>query len=60
MIEWWDYYVWGYEAPMGGMGMATTLPVEPERDHGAELRAVAEEVTGRPVPVPAKPRMGFL
>lgn len=36
MIEWWDYYLWGYEAPTGGMGMATTLHTEPERDRGAE------------------------
>jgi hypothetical protein len=59
MIEWWDYWD-GYEAPYGGSGMATTLPVEPERDCVAELRAVVEEVTGKPVEVPPKPRMGFL
>ena len=60
MIEWWDYYLSGYEAPYGGQGTATTLPVPNERDHAAELRAVAEEVTGRPCEAPTKPRIGFL
>jgi hypothetical protein len=60
VIEWWDYYVWGYEAPDGGSGYASTLPVEPQRDYGAELRAVVEEVTGKPVDAPIKPRIGFL
>lgn len=60
MIEWWDYYVWGYEAPQGGSGMATTLHAEEERDQVAELRATVEEITGRPCERPEKPRMGFL
>lgn len=60
MIEYWDYFSYGYDAPMPGSGMATTLPTEQERDFGAELRAVVEEVTGKPVEEPAKPRMGFL
>ena len=60
MIEWWDYYLGGYEAPQSGNGTATTLPVEPERDYGAELRAVVAEVTGRPCEAPTKTRMGFL
>ena len=60
MIEYWDYYLTAYEAPYGGNGTATTLPVQPERDHAAELRAVVEELTGKPVEVPTKPRMGFL
>ena len=60
MIEWWDYYMQGYEAPSGGSGMATTLPVDQERDHAAELRAVVAEVTGKPCEAPTKPRMGFL
>ena len=60
MIEYWDYFMTGYEAPSGGMGMATTLPIEAERDYAAELRAVVEEVTGKTVEPPAKPRMGFL
>lgn len=60
MIEWWDYYLSGYEAPYGGQGMATTLPVEQEIDHAAELRAVVAEVTGQPCETPVKPRMGFL
>ena len=60
MIDWWDYWIDGYEAPVGGMGMATTLPVEPERDYGAELRAVVEEVTGQPVRPPEPRRIGFM
>lgn len=60
MIEYWDYWH-GYDAPYGGMGTASTLPVEQERDYGAELRAVVEEVSGRKVENPEpKPRMGFL
>lgn len=59
LIEWWDYWH-GYEAPYGGSGMATTLPTEPERDVVAELHAVVEEVTGKPVEAPPRPRMGFL
>lgn len=60
MIEWWDYYLYGYDAPSVGSGMATTLPVDQERDHAAELRAVVAEVTGKPCEAPAKPRIGFL
>ena len=60
MIKWWDYYMHGYEAPNGGSGMATTLPVDHERDHVAELRAVVVEITGKPCEAPTKPRMGFL
>lgn len=59
MIEYWDYWQ-GYEAPSGGIGTATTLPAEQERDYGAELRAVIAEVTGKPCEAPTKPRMGFL
>lgn len=60
MIEYWDFFTYGYEAPQGGMGMATTLPVEHERDHAAELRAVVEEVTGKSVEAPPARRIGFL
>ena len=60
MIEYWDYFMTGYEAPGGGMGTATTLPVEEKRDLVAELHAVVEEVTGKPVDAPARLRMGFL
>ena len=60
MIKYWDYYLWGYEAPQGGNGVATTLPSDQERDHGAELRAVVAEETGKPCEAPAKPRIGFL
>jgi hypothetical protein len=59
VIEWWDYWIDGYEAPQGGSGMATTLHTEPERDYGAELRAVVEEVTGKPCEAPPKRRIGF-
>jgi hypothetical protein len=61
VIEYWDFYTYGYDAPSGGMGTASTLPVDEQRDYGAELRAVVEEVTGRKVAEPTpKPRMGFL
>ena len=60
MVDWWDYWMDGYDAPQGGSGMATTLPVEPERDLVAELHAAVADVTGKPVEVQPKPRMGFL
>ena len=60
MIEYWDYHLYGYEPPQGGQGTASTLPIEEERDYGAELRAVVAEVTGRPCEAPPKPRMGFV
>jgi hypothetical protein len=59
VIEYWDYWQ-GYEAPQGGNGMATTLPVDCERDLVAELYAVVAEVTGNPCEAPTKPRIGFL
>lgn len=60
MIEYWDFYTYGYEAPQGGQGMATTLPIDAGRDYGAELRAVVEEVTGKPVEAPQPRRIGFV
>lgn len=60
MIDYWDYWLDGYDAPSGGSGMATTLPVDHERDRVAELREVVAEVTGKPCEAPPKPRMGFL
>ena len=60
MIEYWDHYLYGYDAPSGGMGMATTLPVESERDFGAELREVFEEVTRKKIDPPVKARIGFV
>ena len=60
MIEYWDFYQYGYDAPSGGMGMATTLPVDDERDYGAELRAVVKEITGKPVDEPQRLRIGFV
>lgn len=60
MIDWWDYYFEGYEAPSGGSGYASTLPVEKARDFGAELRAVIAEVTGKPCDAPEPARIGFM
>jgi hypothetical protein len=60
IADYWDYYLYGYDAPGSGMGMATTLPTEPERDIGAELRTAVEDVTGKPVAPPDKPRIGFV
>jgi len=43
------------------MGTASTIQHDDEpRDVVAELRKVVEEVTGKPVSRPDKPRMGFL
>lgn len=60
MIDWWDYWLDGYEAPVGGSGMATTLPVEHERDVVAEMHNVVAEITGKPLPQPEPRRIGFL
>lgn len=60
MIDYWDFWFDGYDAPSGGMGMMTTLPVEHERDRVAELRAVVAEVTGKPVESTPTVRIGFL
>lgn len=60
MIDYWDFWLDGYDAPGGGSGMATTLPVDWERDRVAELRKVVEEVTGKPLPERPKARIGFL
>lgn len=50
-----------YSYPLHASGAASTLPVELERDVGAELRAIYKEVTGKDAPEPqAKPRIGFL
>jgi hypothetical protein len=59
MIDYWDYW-YGYDAPYGGQGMATTLPVEHERDLVSELRDVISEVTRKPCDGPTKPRIGFI
>ena len=60
MIEWWDYWTDGYDPPSGGSGMATTLPIEHQDDKVAALHAIVEEVTGKPVAVPPRPRIGFV
>ena len=50
MIEYWDFYLYGDDnAPLAGVGTASTLPAANERDLVAELRSVVEEVTGKPV-----------
>ena len=50
-----------YSYPLHTTGHASTLPVDHERDYGAELRAVFKEVTGKEAPQPAeKPRIGFM
>lgn len=41
-------------------GAATTLPVEAGDEKIRRLHEVVEEVTGRKVEKPAKPRIGFL
>ena len=60
MIEYWDFFNLGYESPPSGMGMATTLPVENDRDLVKELHDAVESVTGEKVEPIAKARMGFL
>lgn len=50
---------YSYPLHMGGQA-SPTMPAEPGRDLVAELHAVVEEVTGKPVERLAKPRMGFL
>ena len=60
MIEYWDYFLTGYDAPTGGMGMATVLHTEPERDIGAELREAYKEVTGQELAAPEHSRIGFV
>jgi hypothetical protein len=49
-----------YSYPLHTTGTASTLPVDQERDYGAELRAVVKEVTGEDLPAPEKQRIGFL
>lgn len=49
---------WTY--PLHMSGQATTLHQDEPEDIVERLRAVVEEVTGKPIERPAKPRMGFL
>jgi hypothetical protein len=58
MIEWWDYWH-GYEAPYGGQGTATTLPVEQERDIVQELHEAVKDATGYEPPRPPPRKIGF-
>lgn len=55
--EWWEF---GHDAPAQFSGYASTLPSDEGRDFGAELRAVVEEVTGKPCDPPPKRRIGFV
>lgn len=51
----------GYSYCLHMSGQATTLQCdEDEDDVVAKLRAVVEEVTGRPVEKKTRPRIGFL
>jgi hypothetical protein len=43
-----------------GVGQASALHSAPDGDPVDEVRKVAEEVTGRVIARPEKPRMGFL
>jgi hypothetical protein len=49
-----------YSYVVHAMGMATTLGPEDEDDTIRRLHEVIEEITGKPVDKPVKPRMGFL
>lgn len=49
-----------YSYPLHMIGSISTLPAEEENQAVLDLRDVVEEVTGKPVEVPAKPRIGFL
>jgi hypothetical protein len=53
-----------YSYSLHMLGTATTLYRDDPEDAGdravRDLRAVVEEVTGKPVDKPARPRMGFL
>ena len=60
MIEYWDYFNYGYDASgTTGQGMMTTLPVDDDRDIISELHAVVEEVTRIPVAPVNRAPMGF-
>lgn len=52
-----DYW---YEATPWMMGYASCLPAEQADETVRRLHEVVAEVTGRPVELPLKPRMGFL
>lgn len=60
MIEWWDYYLYGYDAPERSHGSVTTLPLDQVRDVAQELRDVVAEVTGEPCEAAERPRIGFI
>lgn len=49
-----------YSYPLHMTGQQSTLPYDEPRDVIGELHAVVKEVTGKEVPRPEKPRMGFL
>lgn len=49
-----------YSYPLHMIGTATPLPIDAERDVIAELHAIVEEVTGKPLDRKPRPRIGFL
>ena len=49
-----------YSYPLHTSGYAGTLPAEREDDTIRRLHAVIEEITGKKVEQPVKPRIGFL
>jgi len=49
-----------YSYPLHLQGHVSTLPADDSYDVVAALHAVVLEVTGKPVDVAPKPRMGFL
>ena len=49
-----------YSYPVHMTGTATTLPHDADRDVVAELHAVIEEITGKPVEKQKRLRIGFL
>lgn len=49
-----------YSYPVHTLGMATGTVPDEVNDVVRQLHAVVEEVTGKPVETPEKPRIGFL
>lgn len=49
---------WNY--PLHLTGHISTLPPEPEDDLVRQLHDVVREITGKPVDVPQRARIGFL
>ena len=49
-----------YSYPLHMLGAASPLPPPDDDDPVARLHTIVKEVTGKPVAVPTKPRIGFL